>query len=343
MSQSDADTVHTHSTHSTTPVHSTTPLHSTTTATTHTTLLSTLSSKLSSLLSYLPNSLSNTQNTNPTNSFLLHFQQRYGYTHPDFHQSSYNAALNLAKQNLSYFLPIITSHLHNDNDYFNRNILANNHFIQLVQQQNILVWAVDMAHSESLKVANLLNAAKFPFCALIAPQGSNMVVVLRIQGLTTINDLVAQLNRKISALAPSLDALRTQRQQQDANRQIIQQQDAAYHASLLADQEKERRAQAARNQQLQLARDAENAATLERAAQERAERTQSARREKRAKDVERAKLVWSTVAEPTNGTKLSIKLPTGERIVRTFSQHDTIDVRQSQLVLTPVRRCFRLS
>lgn len=52
--------------------------------------------------------------------FLLDFEQKYGRTHPEFYQGTYNQALDAAKRDMRYFLAVLQSEEHDETEAFTR-------------------------------------------------------------------------------------------------------------------------------------------------------------------------------------------------------------------------------
>lgn len=53
------------------------------------------------------------------------------------------------------------------------------------KQKNILFWCGDIADTEAFQISGILSASRYPFVALVAPQGTKMQVVDRFQGITS--------------------------------------------------------------------------------------------------------------------------------------------------------------
>jgi FAS-associated factor 2 len=288
-----------------------------------------LSSYLGNLANSPPSLLAGGTGLDPNGAstrFLLNYEQRYGRNHPEFFQGTYNQALDSAKRELKYFLAIVQSDGHDDTDVFNRTTLGSERVIQYLRENNFLVWAGSVREPEGYQVSNLLQASKFPFCALVAPQGSMMKVFDRIEGIQSADELIGRLQRKISVLQAQLEAVRRERLERDLNRRIREEQDAAYQASLQADQEKERRVREAREEEARLQQEKEELLVKQQQAKELAERIRNDKVSRKTREIEAAKVYWKSVPEPATGAKLSIKLPNGERVVRKFAANDTIKV-----------------
>ncbi|KAJ3191565.1 hypothetical protein HK101_007603, partial [Irineochytrium annulatum] len=247
--------------------------------------------------------------------FLLDFEHLYGTAHPEFFQGTYSQALDVAKRELRYLLVILQSSEHDDTDEFNRTTLTSGELLTFLLERNCLVWAGDVKESESFQVSNVLLATRYPFAALIAPQGSRMVVVDRLEGPTPPDRLVRSLRSHMTRVDSNLQAIRADRERQDQARSIRSQQDQAYQASLRADQEKERKAREERERK---EREREEEERVEREREERIE----ARRQRKIYLKEH--MAEEPPASEKEVAKLSLRLPDGARFVRRFRASDTI-------------------
>ncbi|KAI9103274.1 hypothetical protein DFS34DRAFT_646659 [Phlyctochytrium arcticum] len=285
---------------------------------------------LSYLASFLPAALRPSFLTRPTHRrpatsdnraaaarFLLKFEETYGNTHPYFFQGTYSQALAKAKRDLGYVIVYLHSGAHDDTDTFCRSTLASDDLKSFIQSRNITVWAGDIEESEGYEVSNLLSATGFPFLAIIAPDNNRMSTIERLEGNTSAETLMSMVATVIEVVDPQLAESRSERREREQARSIREQQDEAYQASLRADREKERKAREERDRQKR----------EEEAAQE-AERAHQALLD--AKRQQKQSLIDSLPSEPpasaSDLAKLSLRLPSGERLIRRFLADDTMQV-----------------
>ncbi|KAI8849474.1 hypothetical protein BC829DRAFT_182361 [Chytridium lagenaria] len=262
----------------------------------------------------------NLQSTDPQAAaarFLLDFEVAYGVSHPNFFQGTYSQALDVAKRELRYLFVYLQSSDHDDTPDFNRNTMTSERFINYIQEQNFLVWAGDIKESESFLVSNVLLATRYPFIALIAPQGSRMVVVDRVEGPSSPEELITALSHHVNRFDSNINAIRADRERQDQARSIREQQDQAYQASLRADQEKERKAQEERDR---IRKEKEEAEKLE------MERENKIEMRMRRREELRQNLPVEPAATAKDIAKISLRLPSGERVVRRFNADDKIEL-----------------
>ncbi|KAJ1339678.1 hypothetical protein BSLG_005711 [Batrachochytrium salamandrivorans] len=238
------------------------------------------------------------------------FESQYGSKHPPF-------LLELTPSEIRYALVILQSDEHDDTDKFSRETISSDTFISFVSEKNLLVWGGNIHDAEAFKVSAVLNATSYPFMALITLQGSRMAVAHRFEGLMSTGRIISKLRRLIDRFDPLLAGARADRASHAAARSIRQQQDDAYQASLLADQEKARKAKEEEEQAKK--------ALLEQEQQRIAGLTKLERRKQLKIELAANMPVEPDVGEP-NTTRLSIRLPSGERVIRRFKADDTIQI-----------------
>ncbi|KAJ3125168.1 hypothetical protein HK098_000542 [Nowakowskiella sp. JEL0407] len=253
--------------------------------------------------------------------FLLDFESFYGRLHPDFFQGTYQQAIELAKREIRYCLIYLHSEEHDDTEEFCKNTISSERLTTWLREKNIVVWAGDIRESEAYKVCTLLNVTRFPFLALIASQGSRPAVVIeRFEGVFTAEKLIEKIGQHMTRLDPQMFAIKSERTRQAQARSIREQQDEAYQQSLLADQEKARKQKEEKERLETEKREEEERLAKIKEEEERLER--EILNIKQRKLDRKAKLLRELEPEPEQGvpevSKISIRLPNGERLVRRF-------------------------
>lgn len=243
------------------------------------------------------------------------FEEKYGRHNLRFHQDGYTQAFDLAKKELNFLLVVLLSPEDDDTEAFVRGTLLSEKVATYINdsRNNIIMWAGTVQDSEAYKVSKALNCTKFPFTALIThtsqDSSTSMSVVARISGLTTSTTFESRLRAAISQQAPTLEQIRSTRNEQQASRNLRSEQNSAYERSLAQDRERARQR-----------REAE-------AAKVRAEQEEKAALEaedRRQRNLEKWRLwrVQSITAEPgaasRDVSRVSIRLPSGERVIRKF-------------------------
>ena len=254
--------------------------------------------------------------------FIREFEEEYGTHELHFLEDGYAQAYDLAKKDLKFLLVILISPEHDDTATFVREILLSPEVRTFINdpQNNIILWAGSVQDSEAYQVSSALNCTKFPFAALIVhtPQDSStsMSTVSRISGLVPPSVFIAKLQASITQQKPALDRVRATIAEQQANRNLRQEQESAYERSLAQDRERTRQR-----------REAEAAKV--RAEQEAKSKAEEAKRE--AQKLEEWKMWRSQQIAPEPGTdakditRISIRMPSGDRIVRRFPSDTSLE------------------
>jgi hypothetical protein len=180
--------------------------------------------------------------------------------------------------------------------------------------------------------------------ALIALQDSNnggpkMTVIERIEGPSHAAELTSQIDHAIERHGAVMNRLKHERNQRELERQLRVDQDAAYHQSLKADQEKARKLELEKLEEQQ--RQEQQLALLQQ---------KEIQKQKREQYV-RYLLTMLKKEELGDGpvAKLSFRLADGERVVRTFDKDATLDVSAMLFVIelsthsVSIRHCIDLS
>jgi len=239
-----------------------------------------------------------------------------------FFEDGYAQAYDLAKKDLKFLLVVLISPEHDDTTTFVRETLLSPDVEAFINNplNNIVLWAGSVQDSEAYQVSTALNCTKFPFASLIAhtPKDSStsMSTIARISGLLPPSAFIARLQTAITQQKPALDRVRATRAEQQASRNIRQEQNTAYERSLAQDRERARQrkeAEAARLQAEQEQNAKEEAAERER---------QKIEEWKRWKSQQIPREPGTDVKEIT---RISIRLPSGNRIVRKFASSTKLE------------------
>jgi len=204
---------------------------------------------------------------------------------------------------------------HDDTGLFIRDVLLSDtvtHFLN-DSSNNIHLWAGSVQDSEAYQVASSLSISTFPSAVLIAhtPSVSStaMSVVAHIAGPTTPERFIATLAAAIRQHSAELAQRRGVRAEQQAARDIRDQQNTAYERSLAADRERAR-----------VRREAEVA-----------RQTADAEREKQQYEKQRYEanlaqwrkwrahlLAEEPAASNKNAVRINVRLLNGERVMHRF-------------------------
>ena len=247
--------------------------------------------------------------------FSREFEEEYGSHSLRFFEDGYAQAYDLAKKDLNFLLVVLMSPEHDDTSSFVQNTLLSQEVVSYINkpENKILLWAGSVQDSEAYQVANALNCTKFPFAALVVhtPQDSStsMSTIARITGLIPASAFVARLRAAIAQQSSALDRIRATRAEQQASRNLREEQNTAYERSLAQDRERARR------------RREEEAARL-RVEQEAKAKAEAREREAQKKEQWRRWRAHQLRPEPSREVKdlvrISVRIPSGERILRNF-------------------------
>jgi FAS-associated factor 2 len=248
--------------------------------------------------------------------FLREFEEEYGSHELLFFENGYAQAYDLAKKDLKFLLVVLMSPEHDETSSFVRETLLAPDVVEFLKnpENNIILWGGNVQDSEAYQVSAALNCTKFPFAGLIVhtPQVSStaMSVAARILGHTTPAQFVSKLQQAMRQHSEQLNRTRAQRAEAQASRSLRQEQDSAYERSLAQDRERAR----------QKREEAERKAREEKEALEREEARE---REARNLDQWRRWRASSIPAEPAAEVKdvvhISLRMPSGDRVVRKFA------------------------
>lgn len=253
--------------------------------------------------------------------FSREFEEDYGTHSLNFFEGGYAAAHDAAKRDLQFLLVVLISPEHDDTPSWVRETLLSNEVVGYINsRQDIILWGGNVQDSEAYQVSNSLNCSKLPAALLIAnttqDSSTTMSVLARMVGLQSPATFVAQLRKAIDQRVPHLNRIRTQRNDQQASRNLREEQNTAYERSLAQDRE---RARQRREEEEQQARSEREARAREEAKENEAQKVDQWRRW-RADNIS---------AEPPANVKevsrVSIRLTSGERIIRKFNADTNLE------------------
>jgi FAS-associated factor 2 len=255
--------------------------------------------------------------------FIREFSEEYGINDLPFVESGFNLALDNAKKDFKFLLVVLLSPSHDDTSSWVRETLLSpqlNTFLT-TRHNELLLWGGNVQDAEAYQVADAVQCTKFPFTALLChtPDSppSGMTTIMRALGPTSPNDLITKLTTALTTQQPQLTSARLSHHQTQASRTIRQEQDSAYERSLAVDRA---RARQKRDEAAARARDEKAALAKAQAAHATAQALSQWRRWR----------AHSLPPEPNpstspNSIRLSIRLPSGDRLVRAFPAHAPLD------------------
>ncbi|KAF1947490.1 hypothetical protein EJ02DRAFT_449668 [Clathrospora elynae] len=248
--------------------------------------------------------------------FIREFEEEHGSHNLPLFESGYAQAFDLAKKNLQFLMVVLVSPEHDETSSFIRDTLLSPEVVEFIRnpENNIILWAGNVQDSEAYQVSSALSCTKFPFTGLIVhtPQVSStaMGIAARIAGPTPPQQYISKLRQAMQQHTEPLNRARNQRVEQQATRNIRDQQNSAYERSLAADREKARKKK----------EEAERKAREEKEALEREQAI-----ERYAQNLEhwrkwRASAIRSEPgAEDKDIVRISLRMPNADRVVRKFA------------------------
>ena len=254
--------------------------------------------------------------------FIREFEEEYGSNSLPFHEGGYASAFDIAKKDLKFLLVLLVSPEHDLTGPFIRDTLLDPSVVSFIRDpaNNILLWAGSVSDSEAYSVSSALNCTKFPFSGLIvhtpSVSSSAMGIAARLAGPVSPAQYMAKLKAAMATHREALERVRATRAEQNATRNIREQQDSAYERSLATDR--------ARKQKQK--EEAEAAAAAEAAAKEAEEAAERYKRNLAQWRKWRASSIPSEPgAEDKDIVRISLRMPNADRVVRKFAADADIE------------------
>ena len=254
--------------------------------------------------------------------FIREFSEEYGPTTLPFVECGFNLALDNAKKDCKFLMVVLISPSHDDTNAWIRETLCTPQIQTFLSNhsRDLVLWGGNVQDAEAYQVADVVQCAKYPFAALLCQtpdsDSTGLSTVMRATGRMPTSKLLSKLESTIQANQPHLDTVRLQRQEANASRSLRQEQDSAYERSLAQDRERARKKREETEAQARLEKEA---LAKEEELQRSADRLQQWRRWR----------AQSLPEEPERGAKdairLSIRLSTGEKVIRAFGAQTEIE------------------
>ncbi|GLT83809.1 hypothetical protein SLE2022_020800 [Rubroshorea leprosula] len=261
-------------------------------------------------------------------AFLSSIEQQYGSAHPIFYACKFMEALKLAEDEHKFVFMYLHSPEHPFTPSFCTETLCSELVIQFLDA-NFVSWGALADREEGLQMVATLRPTTYPFCALIAPAPGNNIAVLRqIEGPIGPAELVEILQRTIEEKGLAFgnktykeeERRRAKIKEEEkvrADRQLREEQDAAYFSALQIDKENE----SLRNGRVQPA-NASNKTNNEKLRQTPAQKLGKPYQPSTVRQIQNQ--VTSTQGKDPQTTQLLIRFPNGERREQSFSCTDKI-------------------
>ncbi|KAF2315890.1 hypothetical protein GH714_040685 [Hevea brasiliensis] len=184
-------------------------------------------------------------------TFLDTFEQQYGSTHPFFYACHFMDALKIAENEHKFVFLYLHSPHHPFTPSFCRETLCSELVVQFLDA-NFVCWGALADKGEGLQMAATLQPPSFPCCAVVAPAaGNNLAVLQMMEGPISPAELVEILQRTVEEQGSAFgnpranqeEKIRAKAKEEEkirADRQLREEQDAAYLTALKIDKEKEK-------------------------------------------------------------------------------------------------------
>ncbi|OBZ77554.1 UBX domain-containing protein 3 [Grifola frondosa] len=269
---------------------------------------------------------------------------------PDFFLGSYEDFARTCQRDATIGCVILVSEEHDDVAEFKRSTLTDPTFVQLIQDNGILVWGGDIRDRDTWSASQKLQATTYPFVTFIAlqprraPATANapapmLTVLSRHQGPaipstsapTAAQTLTTHLNEQLlPRVTAFLIRVRAQASERERERALRAEQDRAFEQSRKRDKERaEQRAREERLAQevLRRAVEAEARAIEEQRVKETEARAWQAHRMEWRRWVRRGLMMREPRPGETGRGKtmrVGVRMPDGKRSVRFFGEGDGI-------------------
>ncbi|KAI7755470.1 hypothetical protein M8C21_027017 [Ambrosia artemisiifolia] len=180
-----------------------------------------------------------TNNVQSNWDFLAGFEQHFGVTHPFFYACRFVEVLKMAQDEHKFVFLYLHSPDHPFTPPFCKDTLCSEVVVQFLDA-NFVSWGGVATSGEGMHLAATVQPTTFPFCAVLARGlDDSLVVVQKLEGLVTPEELVETLQTTLEEQGYAFDSVRAKNEEKRRDDiRLRQEQDTAYAASLKADQEK---------------------------------------------------------------------------------------------------------
>jgi len=238
---------------------------------------------------------------------------------PRFYEGSFSQALQAARREAK----LLVIYLHSEHGRYTRRFCSevlSEDFIRGMLDENFLLWGGDIASMEAHRVSQMIHARQYPwFCVLLPASVDEIRVIGALNG-----DI--QVDAASGLLAACLDEMEThraeiiaRREQQVEDRNLREQQDLEYQQALEMDRRRTEEKELLERQQEEAKRIEEEKLRKE---QEELAKLQAAKDELQNNRRQRAAAILPE--DPAAASRISLRLPTGQRVQRKFASSATL-------------------
>lgn len=265
---------------------------------------------------------------------------------PNFLETSYEEALRSAQSSARALCVVLVSSEHDDDAAFKRSTLSSPEFIQLLEDNDFLIWGGDVKQSDAYGASTKLSCTTYPFVAFVALQPSRgsrngsssttMTVLSRHPGLNACSSdaLCAHLTTKlVPRVLPFLSRFREERA--EAERAKRARENALVHEREMRRMQEKAYADSARKDTERIKRKIEEEKRAKKEAAElqlQHEAFLQAEQEMRHNELRREEelLSWrhwavqQSNAKDEGDVRIAVRLPNGERLMKKFQRLSTL-------------------
>jgi len=238
---------------------------------------------------------------------------------PTFFEGSFTQAFQAARRDLK----LLVIYLHSENSRYTQSFctqVLNNEFIRTMLDENFLLWGGDIARMETHQVSQMIHARQYPmFCVVLPVSVSEIRVIGSLHGEVQLDAAVALLAACLEEMEMHRAEIVARREQQVEDRHLREQQDREYQEALEMDRKREEEQQVQEREQAEAQRVAEEE---RRQMQEALDRQEAQKRE--LEERRRRQAATLEVADAEAKSRISLRLPAGQRVQRTFRSTATL-------------------
>ncbi|KAJ8753542.1 hypothetical protein K2173_022783 [Erythroxylum novogranatense] len=268
-------------------------------------------------------------------SFLVSFEQQYGSTHPFFYACQFTDALKMAEDEHKFMFMYLHSPDHPFTPSFCNETLCSELVVQFLDA-NFVSWGALADRGEGLQMVAALQATTFPYCAVVAPAAGDSIAVLQqTEGPISSAQLVEILQRTVEEQGLAFGKPRVEDDEKmkakvkeeekiRADRQLREEQDAAYFEALKIDKEKERLKNMPSEKKVQKPVETSSKTSYEKLRHSNVTEKQYAKGKGVSTAREAQNKDFGNRSKDNQITQIMIRFPNGERKEQSFSCSDKI-------------------
>lgn len=238
---------------------------------------------------------------------------------PRFFEGSFSQSLQKAQRECK----LVVAYLHSEDAPHSQSFcteVLSNEFVRDMMNENFLAWGGDVARMESHHVAQLIHAREYPCLSVLMPASVDDVRVIgSLCGQIRTDAVVALLANSFDRMESHRAEAIARREQQAEDRHLREAQDREFQEALEMDKRRAAQLEQQRRAELETQRIAEEERQKTQEMIDRREEQQNLLVEQRKR-----KAAVLEVEGPEAKSRISLRLPAGQRIQRKFSPTATL-------------------